>query len=68
MVELTEQQVRALDAGEQPPRVLHPKTGETFILVRQDVYEQMQKWGDSFNRAGWNDPALDVYEEYRNQA
>jgi hypothetical protein len=37
------------------------------VLVPREVYEVMQKWISSFNRAGWDDPALDVYEEYRNQ-
>jgi hypothetical protein len=67
MIQLTDQQVQALQNAEPPPRAVNPKTGETFVLVRQDVYEQMRKWGESLNRAGWDDPALDIYEEYRQQ-
>ena len=64
MVELTEHQAQALK-GEMPPRVLNPLTRETFVLVRQDQYELMRKIVDGPNRRGWDDPALDVYEQYR---
>jgi hypothetical protein len=35
-------------------------------LVRADVYERMRAIIDGVSqRAGWNDPALDAYEQYR---
>jgi hypothetical protein len=46
---------------------MNPRTGETFVLVPRHVCEVMQKWMSSFNRAGWDDPALDVYDEYRDK-
>jgi hypothetical protein len=68
MIELNEEQLKVLDArAEEPPAVIDPRNRETFVLVRREVYEQMRLWMESFNRAGWDDPALDVYEEYRNQ-
>jgi hypothetical protein len=68
MIELTEDQSRALDAqAEKPPTVVDPRTRETFVLVRRDVYERMRSLMESFNRAGWDDPGLDAYEGYRNQ-
>jgi hypothetical protein len=68
MIELTSEQVQALEAGgEGLPRAINPRTGETFVLVPREVYEGMQKWMSSFNRAGWDDPALDVCEAYRAQ-
>jgi hypothetical protein len=68
MIELTDEQAQALEArGEGLPEVTNPRTGETFVLVPRDVYALMQKWMSSSNRAGWDDPALDVYEEYRDQ-
>ena len=67
MIELTDQQVSALQASDQPPRAVNPKTGETYVLVRLEHYDLMRRWGESLNRAGWDDPSLDVYEEYRNQ-
>jgi hypothetical protein len=68
MIQLTDEQARALEAqGGGLAEVTNPRTGQTFVLVPREVYEVMQKWMASFNRAGWDDPALDVYEEYRNQ-
>jgi hypothetical protein len=68
MIQLTDEQARALEAqGEGLPEVANPHTGQTFVLVPREVYEVMRKWMSSFNRAGWDDPALNVYEEYRNQ-
>ena len=68
MIELAEEQLKALEAqGEGPPVAVDPRTRQEFVLVRRDVYEPMRKWMDSFSRAGWDDPSLDVYEEYRDQ-
>jgi len=66
MIELTEDQVRAIEAEcESPPRVKNPKTQETFLLIRQDVYELVRRIIEGPNRHGWDDPELDVYEQYR---
>jgi hypothetical protein len=68
MIELNDEQARALESqAEAPPRVRNPRTQETFVLVREDVYETVRKIIDGYNRGGWDDPALDVYEEYRSQ-
>ena len=58
MIELTEQQRRELD-NPGPTLARDPKTGETFVLVRQDVYEKVRKLLDGPNRRGWADPADD---------
>jgi hypothetical protein len=69
MIELTNEQAQALEREtDQPVKVRDPRTQQTFVLVRQDLYERMQGWAASFNRAGWQDPALDVYEDERNKA
>jgi hypothetical protein len=69
MIELTEEQARALEAGgERPPRVKNPLTQETFLLIRQDVYDLVRRVIDGPNRRGWDDPELDVYEEYRKKS
>lgn len=50
MIELTEQQVRALEDPEvTPPRVVNPWTNETFVVLRLDEYERGsgQKYDDS---------------------
>ncbi len=44
MIELTEQQMRALENPEAaPPRVVNPRTKETFVLLRVDEYERLKE-------------------------
>jgi hypothetical protein len=46
MIELTEQQAQALEhAGASPPRVVNPRTHETFVLIRVDEYERLKVEG-----------------------
>ena len=50
MIELTEQQVKALENPDAtPPRVVTPRTKETFILLWVDEYEHLkeQEYDDS---------------------
>jgi hypothetical protein len=66
MIELTNEQSQALHQKVNEPLTMRdPRTQQVFVLVRQDVYELMQRWAGTFNRAGWDDPALDVYEADR---
>ena len=58
MIELTEQQQRALDQGEQPPIVFDPRTGQEYRLTRREIFELVQGILKPFNR-GWDDPADD---------
>ena len=49
-IELTEEQQRALDAEKGPPRVIDPRTNETYVLLRVDVFERFRAiLGDDFN-------------------
>lgn len=42
-IELTADQQQALDGGrEEPPRVVDPRTHETYVLLRADVYEKVR--------------------------
>jgi hypothetical protein len=42
MIELTEQQLQALENPEViPPRVVNPRTKETFVLLRVDEFERL---------------------------
>jgi hypothetical protein len=44
MIELTEQQLRALETPEViPPRVVNPRTKETFVLLRVEEYERLKE-------------------------
>ena len=44
MIELTPEQVQAIEQGEALPVVVNPKTREEFVLVRRERFEAMQKW------------------------
>ena len=78
MIELTEQQLQALENPEAtPPRVVNPRTRETFVLLRVDEYERLkeQEYDDSpwtkeelqalaweaGKQAGWED--MDEYDD-----
>jgi hypothetical protein len=63
MIELTHEQAAAVEQGEAPV-LLNPTTREEFVLVRKEVYDKMRRFMAPLNR-GWDDPALDVYEQYR---
>jgi hypothetical protein len=40
MVEMTPEQVQAMEALEKGPlHLLNPKTNEVYVLIRQDVYK-----------------------------
>jgi hypothetical protein len=56
MIELTAEQARALaQGGPSPPIVLDPKTQTSYVLVRQDEYEQWREYDDS----PWTDEEMD---------
>jgi len=77
-IQLTNEQWAEMQADEAPVRVSDPAHRSTFVLVRAEVYErfkslfeadpvteqerlfQLQQFG---KRAGWDDPAMDVYDE-----
>jgi hypothetical protein len=58
MIELTPEQVQAIDQGEPLPVVVHPQTREEFVLIRKARYEAMQKWIAPLKRR-WDNPADD---------
>ena len=77
-IQLTENQWADIEGGDAPVRVSGPGRSESFVLVRTEVYErfkslfekdpvteqerqfQLQQFG---KRAGWDDPAMDIYDE-----
>jgi hypothetical protein len=74
MIELTPDQRRELASTE--PRVHDSQTGQTYVLVRAEVYERLKglledgDWPrdayraamEVFARDGWDDPRMDVYD------
>ncbi len=60
MIELTEEQMQALEGQKDGPlKVVHPRTQEIFVLVRQDVYQLTSRLISGPNRRGWDNPADD---------
>jgi hypothetical protein len=44
MIELTEQQIAALEnQGAGPPRLVNPRTNEAFVLLRVEEYERLKE-------------------------
>ena len=58
MIELTEKQAQSLDAPQQPPVAVDPRTGQEYLLIRKEVYETVQSLLRPFGRA-WDNPAED---------
>jgi hypothetical protein len=78
MLELTEQQIDAVeDPTSTPPRLLNPRTNETFVLVPSAEYERLKEaayddspWTrdelqllawEAGKQAGWEE--MDEYDE-----
>lgn len=76
---LTFEQLQAIQAKpDGPVRVVNPQSNEAYIIVRAVVYDQMQsilkdeyQLSDTYvaqvqsaMRAGWDDPAMDDYNNY----
>ena len=52
MIELTEQQMQALEKPETtPPRIVNPRTRETFVLLRVDEYERLKE--EAYDDSPW---------------
>jgi hypothetical protein len=78
MIELTEAQRQELSAAE--PIAVDPGTGETYVLVRKDIYDRIKgllydngEWTEqelrlllarSAEANGWNEPNMDDYDHY----
>jgi hypothetical protein len=43
MIELTQQQAKALDAPQQPPVAVDPRTGQEYLLIKREIYEKVKK-------------------------
>jgi len=52
MIELTEQQAQALEHPETtPPRVVNPRTKETFVLLHVGEYQRLKE--DEYDDSPW---------------
>ncbi len=58
MIELTEQQIQALETPEAiPPRIVNPRTKETFVLLRVDEYERLK---EEYDDSPWTREELEA--------
>ena len=47
-------------------RWVDPESGREYVLVPAEQFEKLKAVVDGVTRrAGWDDPALDIYEQYR---
>ena len=73
---ITPEQKQAVDsAGNQPVRLEDPESHRAFVLISaeqfdrmnallsEDPVEQMYPFLDEAFRDGWDDPAMDVYDD-----
>lgn len=52
MIELTDQQMQALETPEAvPPRIVNPRTKETFVLLRVEEYERLKE--EEYDDSPW---------------
>lgn len=58
MIELTPEQLLALDASQQPPVAIDPRTGQQYLLIRRDIYDKVRSVLTPFGRS-WDNPADD---------
>ncbi len=59
MIELSEQQVQALEhADANPPRVVNPRTKEMFVLLRIDEYERLKD--EDYDDSPWTREELEA--------
>jgi hypothetical protein len=58
MIELTQEQLQALDASELPAIAVDPRTGQEYLLIRREIYEKVRSILTPFGRT-WDNPADD---------
>jgi hypothetical protein len=58
MIELTPEQIQALDGPEQPAVAVDPRTGQQYLLIRREINELVRGTLKPYGR-GWDDPADD---------
>jgi len=59
MIELTEQQIQALaNPQADPPRVVNPRTQETFVLLRVEEYERLKD--EEYDDSPWTREELEA--------
>ena len=75
-LELSTDQRQAIDADGTPLKLIDPRTGSIYVLVKEAVFARVQSLIsddlaetypaqiESAMRAGWDDPVMDEYNDY----
>lgn len=58
MIELRDDQLQDLEAPQQPPVAVDPRTGQEYLLIRREIYEKVRGFLKPLGRA-WDNPADD---------
>jgi hypothetical protein len=53
MIDLREEQLRALDGEQQPPVAVDPRTGQEYLLIKREVCNLVSGILEPYNR-GWD--------------
>ncbi len=78
MITITPEIRKAIEmAGDRPLQVVDPETHATYVLISIDQFERLNAAADAeglkemygaieaiFAREGWDDPSMDVYDDY----
>ncbi len=60
--------LEAVQSQGTPLKLTDPKTGDTYLLVRESEHDALADTYsaqiESAMRAGWDDPAMDDYNDY----
>jgi hypothetical protein len=65
MIELRDDQLRALDTAKSPVSAIDPRSGQEYLLIKREIYELVRNIIAPFNKGVEDDPEMDVYEQYR---
>ncbi|MEX0679184.1 MAG: hypothetical protein WD063_19065 [Pirellulales bacterium] len=75
-LELSNDQRQAIDTAGTPLKLVDPRTGNIYVLVKEAVFARVQSLLsdeltetypaqiESAMRAGWDDPVMDEYNDY----
>jgi hypothetical protein len=68
-INLTAEQVRAAATHPEGVQLIDPGTNQAYVLLSAEVYAKLRAVVDGITRrSGWDEPALDDYEQYRRKA
>lgn len=65
MIELTQEQLQALDRDKQPVSAVDPRTGQRYRLIKEEVYQLICGTLKPYARGWDDDPDMEVYEQFR---